>query len=192
MDATAISEALALHSMARSFDAQRGKLPHPVDPHDPSDLAAAARQLSQLGALITDLGDEVLFRAVEQDQSPHIGSAINGFASAIRPAGDAVYELSRITRAYAHLAQTEQQHEDPVTAKTREDARKTIEGTLRRFDTALSQAVSSLDSASANISPPSARMRAARSRSTTTPTSAPSPPSPPTTAIPAPRPGRGR
>jgi hypothetical protein len=192
MDATPIGEALALHSMARSFSAERGKLPQPADPHSPSDLATVARQLSQIGALITDLGDEVLFRANERDQAHHIGSAIKGFASAIRPASDAVYELSRMTRAYTHLDQTERQRDDPATAKTHEAARKTIECARTHADNALSQAASSLHSSAADISPPSARMRAARSRSTTMPTITPIPHCPPTTAAPAQRPGRSR
>jgi hypothetical protein len=83
VDNTPLSDALALRATAFAFDAQRGKLPVPGDPHRSPDVVAVARQISELGKLVTDLGDEVLFRAADQGQAPHTARVITDFAAAV-------------------------------------------------------------------------------------------------------------
>ncbi|MFM9706532.1 hypothetical protein [Streptomyces galilaeus] len=95
MDNTPISDALALRATASAFDAQRGKLPVPGDPHRSPDAVAVALQISELGKLIADLGDEVLFRAAGQDQAPRTARVITSFAAAVEPAGEAASAWER-------------------------------------------------------------------------------------------------
>ncbi|WP_330433876.1 hypothetical protein OIC43_03535 [Streptomyces sp. NBC_00825] len=49
-----IAEAMALRATASGFDAQRGRLPVPGDPHRSPDSVTIARQISELGKPITE------------------------------------------------------------------------------------------------------------------------------------------
>lgn len=167
MDNTPISDALALRATASAFDAQRGKLPVPGDPHRSPDAVAVAHQISGLGKLITDLGGEVLFRAADHDQSPHTTRVITDFAAAVEPAGEAVSALGTVAHQLAFLNQTEHLRHQPDTADAREAAIRVMEDALTTADAALHNAANSLHASSAAVSPPPVRPRAARSRSTT-------------------------
>ncbi|MEU6341838.1 hypothetical protein ABZ883_12925 [Streptomyces sp. NPDC046977] len=184
MDNTPLTDALALRATASAFDAQRGKLPVPEDPHRSPDVVAVARQISELGQLVTDLGNEVLFRAVNQDQAPHTARVITNFASAVAPAGEAASALGAVAHQLAFLKQTEHLRDQPDARNAREAAVGVMEEALTTADAALHDVANSLHSASAMVSPPSARLQAARSRSTT-----PAPGTPPpgvATAVAAP------
>ncbi|MFJ8602235.1 hypothetical protein ACWEQC_34415 [Streptomyces shenzhenensis] len=194
MDNTPLSDALALRATAFAFDAQRGKLPVPGDPHRSPDVVAVARQISELGKLVTDLGDEILFRTADQDQAPHTARVITNFSAAVEPAGEAASALGAVAHQLAFLNQTESLRDQPDARDAREAAIRVMEEALATAGTALHDGANSLHSASATVSPPSARLQAAHSRSATTARSPGPPPPNVTTAVAAPsdRLARGR
>ncbi|MFD4944620.1 hypothetical protein ACFWNT_19320 [Streptomyces sp. NPDC058409] len=179
MNNTPISDALALRATASAFDAQRGKLPVPGDPHRSPDSVGVARQISELGNLIADLGDDVLFRAADRDQEAHTARVITSFAAAVGPAGEAASALGAVAHQLSFLDQTEHLRDQPDAQDAREAAARVTEDALNMANTALREAADSLHAASATVLPPSVRLQAARSRSTT---AAPAPASPPATA----------
>ncbi|GAA3168097.1 MULTISPECIES: hypothetical protein [Streptomyces] len=71
MNNTRVTDALALRATASAFDAQRAKLPIEGDPHRSPDGVSVARQISELGKLITNLGNDVLFRTADHGQEAH-------------------------------------------------------------------------------------------------------------------------
>ncbi|MFE2498403.1 hypothetical protein [Streptomyces scopuliridis] len=176
MNNTPISDALAMRATASAFDAQRGKLPIPGDPHRSPDSVAVARQISELGKMITDLGDEVLFRAAHQDREAHTARVITSFAAAVAPAGEAASALGAVAHQLSFLDQTEHLRDQPDARDAREAAARVMEDALGMADTALREAADSLHAASVTVSPPSVWLQAARSRSTNAaPAPAPSP-----------------
>jgi hypothetical protein len=183
VDNTPIPDALALRATASAFDAQRGKLPVPGDPHRSPDAVAVARQISELGKLITDLGDEVLFRAADQEHAPHTARVITSFAAAVEPAGEAASALGAVAHQLAFLNQTESLRDQPDARDAREAAVRVMKEALATADAALHDGANSLHAASATASPPSARRQAARSRSTITAHSPGPPPPGVTTAV---------
>ncbi|MFD5030272.1 hypothetical protein ACFWM0_07590 [Streptomyces sp. NPDC058405] len=186
MNNTPISDALALRATATAFDAQRGKLPIPGDPHRSPDSVTVARQISELGKMITDLGDEVLFRAADQDREIHTARVITSFAAAMGPAGEAASALGSVAHQLSFLDQTEHLRDQPDARDAREAAARVMDDALGMADTALREAGDSLHAASATVSPPSVRLQAARSWSTTTaPAPAPAPGPMPTAGAPA-------
>ncbi|AXE83138.1 hypothetical protein [Streptomyces atratus] len=183
MNNTPASNSRALRATASAFDAQRGKLPVPGDPHRSPDSVAVANQISELGKLISDLGYEVLFRAADQDREVHTARVITSFAAAVGPAGEAASALGAVAHQLSFLDQTEHLHDQP-------DARaRVMDDALGMADTALREAADSLHAASATVLPPSVRLQAARSRSTT---AAPAPATAPAAAAPANRIARSR
>ncbi|MER5970369.1 hypothetical protein ABT112_11650 [Streptomyces sp. NPDC002055] len=193
MNNTPISDALALRATASAFDAQRGKLPAPGDVHRSPDSVTVARQISELGALISGLGDEVLFRVVDHDQEAHSARVITSFAAAVEPAGEAASALGAVAHQLSFLNQTEHLRDQPDARDAREAAARVTDDALATADTALREAADSLHAASATVSPPSARLQAARGRSTTAaPAFASPPPTVPGAAAPADRIARGR
>jgi hypothetical protein len=180
-----ISDALALRATASGFDAQRGKLPVPGDPHRSPNGVTVARQISELGKLIADLADEVLHRAAEQNREGRTVQAITSFAAAVRPAGEAAAALGAVAHQLSYLEQTEHLRDQPDARDAREAAVQVIGAALRTADVTLREAADSLHVASTTASPPSVRLQVARSRSTS-PVSAPGPlpPAGPTAAPP--------
>lgn len=186
MNNTPSSDISALRGMASAFDAQRGKLP--VLGNYRRLPGIVARQMSELGELITDLGHEVFLRAAAQDHEVHTARVIAGFAAAARPTGEAAFALGETAHQLAFLNQTEHLRNRPDAQEAREAAVRVMEDALGAADTALHEAADSLHAASTTVSPPSVRLRAARSRSTTT---APAPqPAPPAATPTAAAPGR--
>ncbi|WP_217559120.1 hypothetical protein [Streptomyces sp. GbtcB6] len=182
MNSTPVSNALALRATASAFDAQRGKLPVPGDPHRSPDSVAVARQISELGELITGLGDEVLFRAADQDREVHTARVVTSFSAAVGPVGEAASALGAVAHQLFFLEQTEHLRD---ARDAREAATRVIDDALGMADTALREAADSLHAASAALSPPSLRFHAARSRSTTAaPVAAPPPAGAPAAAAP--------
>lgn len=167
VNSTPFSDALALRATASVFDAQRGKLPGPGGLHRSPDSVAVAKQISELGQLITDLGDEILFRAAAQDQEAHAARIITSFAAAVRPAGEAASALGAVAHQLSFLHQTEHLRNQPDARDAREAAVRVMDDALGVADTALGEAADSLHAASATVSPPAARLQAARHRSTT-------------------------
>ncbi|MEK8142332.1 hypothetical protein NKH18_07040 [Streptomyces sp. M10(2022)] len=141
--------------MASAFDAQRGKLPVPGNYRRlPGIVAVAvARQMSELGELITDLGHEVFLRAAAQDHEVHSARVIAGFAAAARPAGEAASALGETAHQLAFLNQTEHLRNRPDAQEAREAAVRVMEDALGAADTALREAADSLHAASATDSP---------------------------------------
>ncbi|MEU0815178.1 hypothetical protein [Streptomyces mirabilis] len=176
MNSTPVSDALALRAKASAFDAQRGKLPVSQDPHRLPDSVAVARQISELGELITDLGDEVLFRAADPDREAHTARVITSFSAAVGPAGEAASALGAVAHQLSFLEQTEHLRDLPDARDAREAATRVMDDALGMADTALREAADSLHAASATVSPPSVRFHAARSRSTTAAPAAVPPP----------------
>ncbi|WP_329612530.1 hypothetical protein OG244_03850 [Streptomyces brevispora] len=170
-----VSDALSLRAMASEFDAQRGKLPQPGDPHRSTDNVTIARQLSDLGKLITDLADEVLHRAAEQNREGRTPSAIDDFAAAIGPASEAASALGAVAHQLSFLGRTEHLRDQPDALDAREAAAAVMDDGLGAADTALREGADSLHAASARAFPPPDRLQAARRRSATA-TSAPAPP----------------
>lgn len=166
VNSTPFSDALALRATASVFDAQRRKLPGLGDLHRSPDSVAVAKQISELGQLITELGDEVLFRAAAQDQEAHAARVITGFAAAVRPAGGAAFALGAVAHQLSFLHQTEHLRDQPDARDAREAAARVMDDALGVADTALGEAADSLRAASAAVSPPAVRLRAARHRST--------------------------
>lgn len=180
MNSTPSSDIRAIRATASAFDGQRGRLPVPGDHHRSPDVIAVARQISELGELITDLGNEVLFRAAAQEHEVHTARVITGFAAAMRPAGEAASALGAVAHQLSFLNQTEHLRHQPDAQDAREAAVRVMDDALSTADTALREAADSLHAASATVSPPSVRLRAARSRSTTAaPPQVPPPPTPP-------------
>jgi hypothetical protein len=193
VNSTPVSDALALRAAASAFDAQRGKLPVPTDPHRSPDTVAVARQISELGKLITDLGDELLFRAADQDREVHTARVITSFAAAVGPAGEAASALGAVAHQLSFLDQTEHLRDQPDARDAREAATQVMDDALGMANTALREATDSLHAASATVSPPSVRLHAARSRSTTAaPAAAPPPAGAPAAAAPPDRITRSR
>ncbi|QHC21421.1 hypothetical protein [Streptomyces sp. GS7] len=193
MDNTPISDALALRATASTFDAQRRKLPVPDDPQRSPGAVTVARQISELGKPMTDLGNEILFRAAGQDQAPHTARVITSFAAAIAPADEAASALGAVAHQLAFLSQTEHLRDQPDAGDARQAALRVIEEALASADASLHDAANSLHAASATVSSPPMRLQAARSQSTTA-APAPGPPTAgvSTSAAPSDRAVRGR
>lgn len=177
MNNTPIADALALRATSSAFGAQRGKLPVPGDHHRSPGIVAVARQVTELGELITELGNEVLFRAAAQDHEVHTARVIAGFAAAVRPAGEPASALGEMVHQLSFLSRTKHLRDQPDAQEAREAAMRVMDAALGTADTALRDAADSLHAASATVSPPSIRLRAAHSRSTiATPATRPTPP----------------
>ncbi|MFI9208563.1 hypothetical protein ACIGW7_10500 [Streptomyces sp. NPDC053253] len=194
MTTNPLADALAIRATASAFDAQRGKLPVPGDPHRLPGSVAVAQQISELGKLISELGDEVLFRTVNREHGSRTSLAVSSFSAAVRPAGEAAAALGEVAQQLAFLERTEYLHDRPDTRDAREAAGRVIDEALGTADTALREAADSLHAASTAVSPPSSRLRAALTR-TTTPVfesvpAAPAAPTPATAVVP--RTVRGR
>ncbi|MFD8916034.1 hypothetical protein [Streptomyces sp. NPDC059575] len=174
---TSSSDAAALRATASSFDAVRGKLPIAGDPDRPLDGVTVGRQLSAVGMLLADLGDEVLFRAADQRRDGHTGPAIMGFAAAVRPACQAASALAAAAHRLSARDQSKHLGDEPV---PEEYDQLVMGNALGIADEALRKTSEGLRAAAAAISPSSARAEAARSRSTT----AAPPPTPPPPAVP--------
>lgn len=147
-----------------------------------------ARQTAEVGHLITDLADEVLHRAAAQNWGERPAPATTAYASAVQPASEAAAALASVSKQLAFMDQTEHLREQPDARDAREAATLVIGDALGMADRALLDAADGLHSASTALSPPSARLQAARRRSTTaTPSSVPPPEAAPAAAA---RPGR--
>lgn len=175
---TVSSDALALRATASGFDAVRSNLPVIGDSQRSLDGVTVARQLSDLGTLITDLADEVLHRAAEQNRDGHTPPAIVGFAAAVRPACEAASALGAVAHRLSVLHQSGHLHQEPGAQQV---DRLVMGNPLGAADNALRETADSLRASAAAISLPSVRTQAARSRSTTAAAS----PAPPSATAPA-------
>lgn len=122
MSNTPVTDALALRAMASSLDAQRGKLPVLGDPRRSPEAVSVSRQISDLGRLITELGDEVLFRVAEPNQPPHSTRVAGAFAQASGGVGQAAAALGAVNRQLLFLKQTECLREQPDAKDARQAA----------------------------------------------------------------------
>lgn len=165
MSNTAIADALALRTMASSLDAHRGKLPVLGDRHRSPEPIQVSRQISQLGKLITELGDEVLFRVAEPNQPPHSARAAAAFAQATNGVGQAAAALGTVNQELLFLKETDHIREQPDAKDAREAAVRCLEDALGLAGGELEEAANCLHAASSTISPPSVRLQAALRRS---------------------------
>ncbi|MGY4932920.1 hypothetical protein ACWD7T_17770 [Streptomyces sp. 900116325] len=147
-------------------------------------MADVARHISTLGELITDLGNEARFSASHEHES-HNPRVIAGFAASVRPTGQAASALGEVAHQLSFLDRTEHLRDEPDADDAREAAVQVIDDSLSTSDTALREATDSLRAASATVSPPSVRLRAALSRSAAAPSAAAPPPAAQTAAVPA-------
>ncbi|MFF2701564.1 hypothetical protein ACFVUQ_24735 [Streptomyces cyaneofuscatus] len=182
MNTTPVSDARALRTAAENFDALRGKLPFPGDPHRGPDSVSVAKQISELGKGITALGDEILIRTVSQELDAHAARVISDFAAAVEPAGEVASALGSVAHQLSFLERTEHMRDQPDAMDAREAATLVIGDALGLADASLRDASYSLYAAAAAASPPPRQLRAARSRSTT---AAPLPAAAPFTVPPA-------
>ncbi|MFF4453802.1 hypothetical protein [Streptomyces goshikiensis] len=187
MTDTSSSDALALRSMASHFDAVRGELPVAGDPDRPLDSVTLLCQLSTVGALLTELADEVLFRATEQGRVGHTAPAIVGFAAAVRPTCEAASALAAVAHQLCARNQPGHLGDEPGAQDASWVDRLVMGNALGMAAKALRETSEGLHAAASAISPSSARADAARSRSTT---AAPSPTPPSPTVPPEAPPGR--
>ncbi|WP_371602248.1 hypothetical protein OG345_04970 [Streptomyces sp. NBC_01220] len=185
MNSTPSSDVRAMRATASALDGQRSKLPVLADASRSPDVVGIAKQIAELGELITDLGNEVLFSTAGQDREAHTARVISGFAAAVQPTGEAASALGEVAHQLFFLDRTEHLRDQPDADDAREAAVRVINESIRTADTTLREAAGSLRAASATVSPPSVRLRAALSRSTT---AAPSPAPPPFTAQTGPAP----
>ncbi|RSS33617.1 hypothetical protein [Streptomyces sp. WAC08241] len=187
MTDTSSSDVLALRATASGFDAVRGTLSAAGGPDRPLDAVAVARQLSVLGTLLTDVVDEVLFRAAEQKRDGHTPPAVMGFAAAVQPACQAISALGVVAHQLSARDQAGHLGDEPGAQDAGDVDRLVISNALGMADQALRETSEGLRAAAETISPSSTRVEAARSRSTT---AAPSPTPPSPTVPPAAPPGR--
>ncbi|MYV69530.1 hypothetical protein GT043_27015 [Streptomyces sp. SID2131] len=181
---TSSSDVLALRATASGFDAVRAKLPDTGNPDRPLDNVTIAFQLSTLGTLLTELADEVLHRAAEQNRKGHTAPAVMGFALAVQPACQAASALGSVALRLTARDQTKhlgngwgyEEHDQLVMGNA-----------LAMADQALRETSEGLRATAETISSSSARVEAARSRSTT---AGPSPTPPAPTVPPTAPPGR--
>lgn len=161
----------ALRATASRIDALRDNLTVPEDPLNSVDSHTIADQLSELGALISDMADQVLIRTVDRKRSGGPAPALAGFAAAVRSACDAAAALAFAVHRFSDLEQAGPLH-DSFSALDYE--RLVMGNALAMADKALSAATDSLRDAAATPSPEAARTEAARNRSTAaTPASSP-------------------
>lgn len=180
----------ALRATASSIDALRDNLTVPEDPLNSLDSHTIADQLSELGALISDMADQVLIRTVDRKRSGGPAPALAGFAAAVRPACDAASALAYAAHRFSDLEQAGQQHNE---SGALEYDRLVMGNALAMADKALSAATDSLRDAAATHSPEAARTEAARNRSTAaTPSSSPPLPAAAPPAVPPSRIAQGR
>lgn len=185
MNSTPSSDIRAMRATASALDAQRGKLPVLGDPHGSPDVSDVARQISELGELITNLGNEVLFSA-SQEPETHTAKVITGFAATVRPTCQAASALGEAAHQLAFLDWTEHLRDQPDAEDAGEAAAvQVICDSLSTANTALREAADSLRAASAIVSPPSVRLRAALSRSTAAPSATAALPDAQAAAVPA-------
>ncbi|MFJ6101878.1 hypothetical protein ACIQHY_12865 [Streptomyces sp. NPDC092359] len=169
------SDALALRATASSFEAVRTRLPSVKDPGRPIDNVTISRQLSALGSLLNELGNELLFRTAEQRRDGHTSPAVVGFAAAIGPACTAASALGVVT----HRLSVQHQAEHLGNEAELGDYDWLVMGNaLARANEALRETSEGLRASAAALSPSSARVEAARSRSTPSPAPMPLPPPP--------------
>ncbi|MFJ6101879.1 hypothetical protein ACIQHY_12870 [Streptomyces sp. NPDC092359] len=112
------------------------------------------------------MGDEALFRTVNEEAGARAAPAASGFSAAVRYAGEATAALGEVAQQLTFLEQTEHLHDRPDARDAREAAGRVIEDRLETAGTALWEAADSLHAASTTVSPPSSRLRAALTRTT--------------------------
>ncbi|WP_327175419.1 hypothetical protein OG599_08915 [Streptomyces sp. NBC_01335] len=156
MTDTPHSDVQDLRALASSIDALRGRLPVVGDLHRAPDRATVGQQISDLGKLITHLGDKLV--------AAPLGGTDTSVPDALYTAGEATSALGNLASQLAFLNETEPQREQPDFREARQDALAAIENSIETADTSLRQ--------TAKILVLSAQLKAARSRSTTTATAA--------------------
>lgn len=168
-----LTDRQALRALASSFDALHGQLPVIGDVHRAPNRVTVGRQIADLGKLIADLGD----RSGRADT--HVGEALS-------TAGEATSALGDLACQLAFLDETESRREWPDQQEARQDAVVVIEDSIETAEVTLRRTANYLYLAAGPVDPLSARLTAARSRSTVAAaTASPIPPAP-TAASPVP------
>lgn len=151
---------------ASAFDGQRGILPVLRNQPRSPDVVAVAKQISELRALITDLGTRSSSGPPPRSTRPSPPGAspaslllCDSLARCVR--------LGAVAHQLAFPDQTEHLRDQPDAQNAREAAVRARDDALSTADMALRQTAASLHVASVTVSPPSVRLRATRSWATT-------------------------
>ena len=185
------SEAALLRFVGSHFDAQRAKLRVSGDDRLPPDFAAVARQISDLGKIVTSLGDELLSPSADPDRSSGSARMRTGFTAVLHHAGDAISALGTAVHQLALLDEEAPLGDQRDVEGAEKAAAQAVAEALSRADTALGDAGDLLHAAGTSTT--ARRLHAARSQSpAASPLPGPPlPPAPPSTG-PANRTARGR
>ncbi|MER7750903.1 hypothetical protein [Kitasatospora sp. NPDC097643] len=172
-----ISEALLLHATATAIDAQREKLPQVSAPFRLPDPIGVARQTTELGGLIAELGDEYLFRADASAPQEHTTHAAEAFANAIGSVAQAASALGTVAQQLAFVARTANRRGEPGYEDAHTDAGQMIELAVETACDDLAEAAQILRTAASAVSPPPTvqLQRAALARSPGASTASPAP-----------------
>ncbi|WP_033819833.1 hypothetical protein [Kitasatospora sp. MBT63] len=172
-----ISEALLLHATATVIDAQREKLPQVSAPFRLPDPIGVARQTTELGGLIAELGDEYLFRADASAPQEHTTHAAEAFANTIGSVAQAASALGTVAQQLAFVARTAGKRGEPGYEDAHTDAGQLIELAVETARDDLAEAAQTLRTAASAVSPPPAVkvQRAALARSPGASTASPAP-----------------
>lgn len=188
------AEALALRVMATAFDALRDHLPSPDPPDRNPDLITISHLVSDFGRTVSDLSDEVLFRAANDNPSDAQQRAMRGFGATMPRAGRALDALATVYQELVFLHWAGHQAPNANLRDGQQDARRVIREQFCEAHDALCDAATGLRLTADRISSPTPRCQAAHIRSPQRAATAGTPPPalpPAPAATPDPR-GRGR
>ncbi|WP_405361918.1 hypothetical protein OG535_29125 [Kitasatospora sp. NBC_00085] len=171
-----MSEVLLLHSTASVIDDTTRLLPESSSPSFLPDPFEVGRQISELGGLITSMGDEYLLRVDVSPPQEHTARTAEAFAHAVGNVAEAASALGTVSQQLAFFARTAGLHGEPGYAEVRSLITQTIDSAVGRARISLTQAAQGLRTAASTISPPSVRLQQATlARSPAAPTAGPSP-----------------
>ncbi|MEU8927981.1 hypothetical protein AB0D10_44985 [Kitasatospora sp. NPDC048545] len=164
---TPFDESLALRTRANALQQHEALLPA-TGPTQIPDAVRIGRQISELGTLIRELGEEFSDRAAKQPAPGHAIPAAMAYAEAIGSLGEASAALGTVAHQLGFLCQTAENRHLPWVREGRKDAVRVIEDAV---ETARDEVHGTrpLNQAALHLSPPPDDLRgqAALSRSTT-------------------------
>ncbi|MFD7909060.1 hypothetical protein ACFV4G_43350 [Kitasatospora sp. NPDC059747] len=161
------SESFTLYAHASALEQQKALLPAAGFPVQVPDPVALRRQIARLGALITAMGNEFTARAAEQPAPEHALRAAGAYAAAIGHVGQAAADLGTVAQQLAFFGRTADTRDDPEVRKARQNAAGVIGWAIETARDELDQGAATLRQTASVVAPPSQRVQAALSRSTT-------------------------
>ncbi|MFC8718042.1 hypothetical protein [Kitasatospora sp. NPDC057198] len=155
--------ALLLRAAANMADIQSARLPR-MGPGFPwPDPAAVSRQISELGSIVNELGDEYLFLAVASHPAPQAEAvlAAEAFANAAGSTASAAAELGGVGQQLATLARTAGGRSGPDVDTALSAAADGISSSLDRARGGLADAAKVLRACAETIAPALVELRQA-------------------------------